>query len=197
MITEIIKIQRGGDLTIFTDVDYGIEHDSIFNELKQKTNWRQEEIVIWGKTLNIPRLTAWYGDLGAKYTYSGIEMYPNQWTDLLKRLKTKAEELSNAEFNSVLLNFYRNEKDSIGFHSDNEPELGYQPTIASLSFGATRKMIFKDKRSTLYKPIVVPLTPMSLLVMKGGTQKNFVHGINKERTPSEERINLTFRKILF
>lgn len=123
-------------------------------------------------------------------------MHPMPWTDLLLSLQRELEELTDAKFNSVLLNLYRDQNDRMGFHSDNEPSLGDEPTIASLSYGATRTLIFKHKRRKDLDIRSLKLSSGSLLLMKGVTQRNWNHGINKESMPCGPRVNLTFRNIL-
>ncbi len=170
--------------------------ESIFEHLFRETKWLHEKVMVWGKEHYQPRLTAWYGDPGRSYTYSGTVMFPLPWTNLLLSLRRELEELTDARFNSVLLNLYRDHNDRMGFHSDNEPSLGQEPTIASLSYGATRTLIFKHKKRKDLERKRVPLVSGSVLLMKGGTQRNWVHGIDKEGRPCGPRINLTFRNIL-
>jgi alkylated DNA repair dioxygenase AlkB len=166
-----------------------------FERLVAETNWRSETIRLWGKTIAQPRLTAWHGDAGRDYTYSGLTMKPEPWTPLLQTLKSEVERAAGETFNSVLLNYYRNERDSVGYHSDDEKELGPEPTIASLSLGDTRTFVFKSKRK-LHKSMRLALEEGSLLLMKGPTQRNWLHAIEKETQPRGPRINLTFRRIL-
>lgn len=170
--------------------------ENIFEQLFRETKWLHEKVMVWGKEHYQPRLTAWYGDPGRSYTYSGTVMFPLPWTNLLLSLRRELEELTDARFNSVLLNLYRDHNDRMGFHSDNEPSLGQEPTIASLSYGATRTLIFKHKKRQDLERKRVPLVSGSVLLMKGGTQRNWVHGIDKESRPCGPRINLTFRNIL-
>src|SRR5215475_9086359 len=113
-------------------------HEEVLRQLIAEIPWRSEEVKMWGRRLPQPRLTAWYGDPGATYAYSGIQLHPLPWTSNLLDTKTRVEALVGSTFNSVLLNYYRDHQDSIGFHSDAEPELGAQPVIASLSLGAER-----------------------------------------------------------
>jgi alkylated DNA repair dioxygenase AlkB len=157
--------------------------------------WRSEEIVMWGRRVPQPRLTAWYGDADASYTYSGLRLDPLTWTPLLLDIKARIEAVAQSSFNSVLLNCYRDQHDSIGFHSDDEPELGKQPVIASLSLGEERTFILKHKKSRAAKPVHLRLASGSLLLMRGDTQHCWRHGIFKENRPCGSRVNLTFRKI--
>jgi alkylated DNA repair dioxygenase AlkB len=163
--------------------------------LMAETPWRSETVTLWGKTYAQPRLTAWYGDAGRAYSYSGITLQPEPWTALLQALKADVERAVADKFNSVLLNYYRNERDSVGYHSDDEAELGPTPTIASLSFGDTRTFVLKPKDKQ-HKPMRVALEDATLLLMKGATQQNWRHGIEKETRPCGPRVNLTFRKII-
>ena len=173
----------------------GLPPDEIARNLIRDVRWRSEEIVVWGKKYPQPRLVAWHGDAGQRYTYSGITLEPLPWTDLLLGIKSTVEEFAQASFNSVLLNYYRDHRDSMGFHSDDEPELGPKPTIASLSLGSERVLILKHKTRTELKPVRLPLQSGSLLLMKGDTQHHWKHGINKESKACGPRVNLTFRRI--
>lgn len=164
--------------------------------LLAQTPWRQEQITICGVPRLQPRLSAWYGDPGTHYTYSGITLAPLPWTPTLLMLKADVEAACAYRFNSVLLNLYRNERDSMGWHSDDEPELGDTPLIASISLGASRIFRFKHKRRRDLRPVSVELTDGSLLVMAGSTQRFWRHAIDKERTRKDARINLTFRTVV-
>jgi alkylated DNA repair dioxygenase AlkB len=165
---------------------------SAFEQLKAETQWVQKRRVMFGQMRSEPRLTAWYGDEGCSYTYSGMKHEPLPWTPLLTEMRQALFELVDFDFNSVLLNFYRNGYDSIGFHSDDEKELGPNPTIASISFGGTRKFEFRKKVGAGHASVM--LEDHSLLLMMGETQNNWLHGIEK-RFNAPPRINLTFRKI--
>lgn len=163
--------------------------------LSREIAWRQETIVLWGKEIRQPRLSAWYGDDGADYAYSGMKLQPQPWTATLLRIKTDVEAATGHCFNSVLLNLYRNERDSVGWHSDDEAELGQQPVIASLSLGETRVFRLRHRRQRGRHSVALPLTDGSLLLMAGHTQRYWRHAIEKERIPRGPRINLTFRNI--
>jgi alkylated DNA repair dioxygenase AlkB len=165
------------------------------DSLMYETPWRQEKISVWGKQHLQPRLTAWYGDPGTDYAYSGIVLATQSWTPTLRRIKSDIEAATGYCFNSVLLNLYRNEFDSVGWHSDDEPELGNAPVIASLSLGETRTFKFRHKTSSAQKPVSIALTDGCLLLMAGTTQRYWQHGIDKERRHKGPRINLTFRSI--
>ncbi len=167
---------------------------SYFLNLLNETPWQQDNITVFNKTHPQPRLTALYGNNGKTYTYSNIVMHPHSFTPLLMHLKNEVETISKHLFTTVLLNLYRNEKDSNGWHSDNEKELGIDPTIASLSFGETR--IFKIKHKTKSEKIAIPLESGSLFLMKTGSQTHYKHQLPKSTTSKKSRINLTFRTIL-
>jgi alkylated DNA repair dioxygenase AlkB len=158
--------------------------------------WRQDNVVLWGKSIPQPRLTAWYGDPGRSYTYSGLTLDPLPWTNDLQTLRTTVERVAGASFNSVLLNYYRDHNDSVGFHSDDEPELGATPTIGSISLGETRTLTFRPKKRKDWEPARIALESGSLLVMTGDTQRNWRHAIAKKSRPCGPRVNLTFRRIL-
>lgn len=172
------------------------EANSLFAYLQSDKNiaWRQDTIRMFGKPMLIPRLSAWYGNEDASYTYSGLTLQPNAWTDELLSIKQKIETISGAIFNSVLLNFYRHGQDSMGWHADDEPELGKMPTIASLSLGAERRFLLRAKNNHRQQH-EVKLTNGSLLIMSGNTQHYWQHAIPKTMRPTEPRINLTFRQI--
>jgi len=164
----------------------------VFARLRAETDWRAETITVWGKRHLQPRLTAWHGT--ARYKYSGMTLEPLPFTALQLQIKQAVEQASGRRFNSVLLNYYRDERDSMGFHSDDEAELGPRPAIASVSFGAPRTFILKHKRLPLTRKLA--LGDGCLLLMAGDLQRNWTHGINKERSPRGPRINLTFREII-
>lgn len=160
-----------------------------------QTPWRQDDILIFGKRVTQPRLHAWYGDPEAVYTYSGLSNVPLAWTPVLTKIKMDVERVCGAAFNSVLLNLYRDGRDSMGMHADNEPELGATPTIASLSLGATRTFILKHRTRSDIPTCRLALESGSLLLMNGQTQSHWKHGINKQATVVGARLNLTFRLI--
>lgn len=168
--------------------------DKIYPKLLQEIAWQQDNITVFGKTHPQPRLTALYGNEGKPYSYSNITMQPHPWNTLLQKIKYHIETTTECQFTTVLLNQYRDGKDSNGWHADNEKELGTNPIIASLSFGAKR--VFQLKHNTIAdakKSIV--LEHGSLLLMKGSTQHFWKHQIPKTAKPIGNRINLTFRSI--
>jgi alkylated DNA repair dioxygenase AlkB len=161
----------------------------LFEELMALTTWRQEIARVMGRHLPIPRLTAWHGAAG--YVYSGIEMTPAPWNAALLELKAVAEACADHAFNSVLLNLYRDGRDSVSWHADNEPGLGRDPVIASVSLGAARRFQMKHRRREAR--IALDLPPGSCLVMAGATQHHWLHQVPKTSRPVGPRINLTFR----
>lgn len=169
------------------------ESDVYFQQLMEQVNWQQESIKLFGKLRPMPRLTAWYGDKG--YTYSGLHNEPQPWLPVLLELKQKVEKASGQKYNSVLLNLYRTGQDSMGWHSDDEPELGEEPDIASLSFGGERRFRFKHKARKDIRPVSIELSHGSLLLMQGPTQHHWLHHIPKSARAVEPRINLTFRNV--
>ncbi len=183
-----------GEIFYFPDV---LDADSkllYFQAIKDETPWQQQSVKIFGKWIPEPRLTCFYGDAGKNYEYSGLRLEPLAWTPALLQLKNLAESYSGTLFNVALLNYYRDWKDSMGWHRDNEPELGTEPIIASFSLGAARKFSlrnFADK--SVIQSII--LEPGSLLVMGGKIQSCWEHCVPKT-SKAEERINITFRRII-
>jgi len=172
------------------------EQDKIlYKDLIEDIAWQQDFIKFYGRKIPLPRLTAWYGDDGVSYTYSGILMYAHSWTRSLLQVKGWIENKAQHQFNSVLLNQYRNGNDSVAWHSDDEPELGQDPIIASLSLGASRKFELRSRSQLNLDKIEILLNSGDLLIMGEGTQQNWQHQIPKMRKVKETRINLTFRNI--
>ena len=170
------------------------EADAIFAQLTTEIPWQQDDIKVFGKTHPQPRLTALFGNEGKPYSYSNIKMQPHPWNLLLQKIKSYVENVSETTFTTVLLNQYRDGKDSNGWHADNEKELGVNPVIASLSFGAERPFQLKHNTDKSQKKSIV-LEHGSLLLMKGTTQHFWKHQIPKTSKPIGSRINLTFRFI--
>jgi alkylated DNA repair dioxygenase AlkB len=166
--------------------------DHFQEDFSQNLDWEQRSIKIFGRPVAQPRLTAWYGE--ADYTYSGLHWAARAWPEELKRLKTKVENHCGERFNSVLANLYRDGRDSVGWHSDDEPELGPEPVIASVSLGVARTFQMKHKSDDAEWKVL--LTHGSLLLMKGPTQQNWKHALPKDKKIREPRINLTFRRIV-
>lgn len=183
------------DVSILHSMETPIPYDQMLHKLMSDTIWRQENVRIYGKEYQQPRLVSLYGDSGMQYDYSGISLRPLPWTDLLREIKRRIEDCTDATFNAVFLNLYRDHNDSMGFHSDDERELGQNPVIASLTFGATRTFLLKHKFKKELPLVKVPLESGTVLLMRGATQHNWKHGINKQTTPCGPRVNLTFRTI--
>ena len=181
-----------GALALMPQLPLPYSNRDILARLLAETPWRQDSIVLFGKPHLQPRLTAWYGD--ASYTYSGLRLDPLPWTPLLAEIRAAVERACGLRFNSVLLNYYRNERDSMGMHSDDEPELGPDPAIASLSYGASRSFVLRHKRNK--RTVKLDLHDGSLLLMSGALQSNWLHGINKSTRSIGERLNLTFRFVV-
>lgn len=165
--------------------------EQVLARLQAEIDWRRETITLFGRAVQQPRLCAWYG--ARAYTYSGLTLQPAPWTPLLAELRAAVEAATGRRFNSVLLNYYRDGRDSMGMHSDDEPELGPEPAIASLSFGEERPFLLRHKASGERRRLV--LANGSLLLMTGQTQACWQHGIAKSARPLGPRINLTFRHI--
>jgi len=170
------------------------EAAALFDELRRDVQWQQEEVLIFGQRRRVPRLVAWHGDTGASYVYSGTDHLPEPWTPALARIRDRVQALTGARFNAVLLNLYRDGRDGMGWHADDEPELGPNPVIASVSLGATRRFCLRHRRRKDLK-LDLPLPHGSLLCMSGETQHHWLHAVPKTRLPVGERVNLTFRLV--
>lgn len=171
------------------------EASRLFDELRAGVQWQHEEILIFGQRRPVPRLVAWHGDPGASYVYSGTDHHPEPWTPVLELIRKRASALTGATFNAVLLNLYRDGRDGMGWHADDEPELGCNPVIASVSLGAERRFCLRHRcRKDLKVDLVLPHG--SLLCMGGPTQHHWVHALPKTRLPVGERINLTLRQVV-
>lgn len=168
------------------------QSDNLFYELFKNINWRHEPIKFFGKEVLQPRFTAFYGEKA--YTYSGITMHPEIWTPALLEIKSIIEPLAEVKFNAVLLNLYRDNNDYIGWHSDDERELGEHSVIASVSFGETRRFLFRRRDNHNLK-IELSLAHGDFLIMRGTTQKFWQHQVPKTAKKLAPRINLTFRVI--
>ncbi|RKR82743.1 alkylated DNA repair dioxygenase AlkB [Mucilaginibacter gracilis] len=171
------------------------ESRQIFKTLLEQTPWKQESQYMYGREVKTPRLTAWYGDESSYYKFSGQQFIPLKWTDQLLNIKLKIEPAAGVLFNSVLLNYYRDNNDSVAWHSDDEPELGINPLIASVNFGQTRRFDVRHKANHKQK-YSVNLENGSLLLMKGDVQHQWEHQVPKSAKVLKGRINLTFRTII-
>ena len=185
----MISLYKSGSEELIYFPDFISQKGELFQKLAGEIEWQQNKIRVYGKWYDEPRLTAWFGP---SYKYSSIEWPEKAMPIFLQDLNRRVEEVANFSFNAVLLNYYRNERDSMGWHSDDEPEMD-QTTIASLSLGSER--IFKFRHKTTKQKLQVKLTSGSLLLMQD-FQENWQHAIDKSTKPLGGRINLTFRKII-
>ncbi|MFN4299302.1 MAG: alpha-ketoglutarate-dependent dioxygenase AlkB family protein [Thermaurantimonas sp.] len=167
--------------------------DRFFTDLLISVDWQQHYLTLYGKKIPFPRLMSWMGQQGASYSFSGNTFQPLVWNPTVLSIKKELEKYLNTEFNSVLLNLYRTGSDSMSWHADDEPELGPEPTIASLSLGAERYFAWKPKSEGPSKKVLLPHG--SLLVMKAHFQSQFLHAIPKMKRGEKYRINLTFRAV--
>ena len=170
------------------------EADALFDTLLTGVPWETHRIRIFGREVDSPRRSCWIGDAAAVYTYSRTLFVPKPWTPALTALRAKIEAACGATFDSVLANLYRDGRDSMGWHSDDEPELGAAPVIASVSLGAVRRFVLKHRREP-GPTTSLELPHGSLLVMAGATQRNYRHALPRTARVSQPRINLTFRRV--
>lgn len=184
------------DIILFDKFFTKTECEKLYKNLIEKINWQQYTIKMFGKILNQPRLTAFYGEENKPYAYSGIKLTPNPWTEDLLFIKSRITKVAQINFSSVLLNYYRNGQDSMGWHSDDEKELGQNPVIGSVSFGETRLFQLRHLTRKDLKKVDIKLTNGSFLLMKGPTQHYWEHQIPKTSKQLKPRINLTFRTIV-
>jgi len=189
---EPVKI-RNGEYVYIPNFFSKIESDFFFKTLMYEIDWKQESMHIYGKSINFPRLTAWYGDIDRPYAFSGITLNATKWTQTLLDIRKQIEPKSQTFFNSVLLNLYRTGEDSISWHTDAEKELGINPIIASVNFGAARK--FQLRHRDTKEKIELLLSHGTLLIMQGELQHYWQHQVPKTKQAVKERINITFRVI--
>jgi alkylated DNA repair dioxygenase AlkB len=183
-----------GDVRYFADAFAG-DADAWFEALRSEIPWETHRLRLFGRTIDSPRLSCWIGDAGTAYTYSGTRFEPHAWTPATASLRDALATRFDLRFNSVLANLYRDGRDSMGWHSDAERELGPAPVIASLSFGARRTFRFRSRASRKVAA-AIELAHGSLLVMRGATQRLYQHDLPKARGAIGARVNLTFRTIL-
>ncbi len=184
-------LAKDGEAYLFENVVEAPER--VLARLTDLVAWRQERARIMGRQVALPRLTAWYGDAG--YRYSGVDNPPQPWLDELVPLKTRAERLAGVTFNAVLLNLYRDGADSVSWHRDAEPSLGPDPIVASFSLGAVRRFKLRHRRDQ-HLGVDLDLSPGSCLVMGPGSQLHWLHALPKTARPVGPRLNLTFRRIV-
>ncbi|WP_374013090.1 alpha-ketoglutarate-dependent dioxygenase AlkB [Pseudoxanthomonas koreensis] len=163
--------------------------------LLHEVPWETHHVRLFGRTLPSPRLSCWIGDAEAVYRYSGSRFQPRPWTPSLAALRARLQDALGQPFNSVLANRYRSGADAMGWHSDDEPELGPEPLIASLSLGATRRFLLRHRHDAGVR-LALELPAGSLLLMQGATQRCWKHALPRTARPVGERINLTFRQVL-
>jgi len=167
---------------------------TLMQAVRRQVPWEVHRIRLFGREVDSPRLSCWIGDPGTAYRYSGKVFEPHPWPPALADLRQRIQDDLARPFNSVLANLYRSGTDAMGWHSDNEPELGPEPVIASLSLGASRRFVLRHRTGATLK-VSVDLEPGSLLVMAGRTQERWKHALPRTARPVGERINLTFRYI--
>jgi len=172
------------------------EADALAATLIASAELEQQTLKIFGRDVVTPRLSAWYGDPGASYAYSGLRLEPKPWLPALRDIRSRLASTTGCRFNGVLLNLYRDGRDSMGWHSDDEPELGEEPTIASLSFGGTRRFLLRHRTRPELDTLELLPSHGSLILMAGTTQAAWKHAVPKTARPAAPRLNLTFRTIL-
>jgi alkylated DNA repair dioxygenase AlkB len=192
---ERIELAHGALLRLWPRFLAPSDADVALRDLLEEVPWTQGHVRIAGKTYAEPRLTAWMGDPGARYTYTGRPLEPLPWSPRVAELRARVESCCGASVNSVLLNKYRDGRDSMGLHADDEPELGPDPIVLSLSLGATRRFVLKPRAGDA-DAFEIDLTHGSLLAMEGTTQRFYKHALPKRTAAVGVRVNLTFRKIV-
>lgn len=196
---EVLSLPGGGQIRFISHWLNEERADALYALLDREISWQQPEISVYGVRRPIPRLQAWYGDAGASMSYSGRRFDPLAWAPALLSLRNEVQQQFACSFNSVLVNKYRHGDDSVGWHADDEPELGANPLIASLSLGAARKFCLKPKAKTIASnasAFSLQLRHGDLLLMSGEIQAHWLHAILKQKAVQDARINLTFRHIL-
>ena len=188
-----ISLAGGGLRYYHSVVD---DHRGLVEQLGEEIDWQQHQITLFGRTHSAPRLSAWMGDANASYQYSGLRLTPVHWSPAVAALRDLVTAICEAPFNSVLLNLYRDGNDAMGWHSDDEPELGPSPMVASLSLGETRRFSLKHRNHAEEEGISLDLPGGSLLIMDPPTQQNWRHCVRPTRRAVGARINLTFREIV-
>ncbi len=190
---EGLTVIENGEYIFYPHFFSKSESDLLLKGLRNSIVWKQESMNMYGKKIDFPRLTAWYGNNDKQYSFSGITLQPLPWTSEILTIKNQIEPVAKTVFNSVLLNLYRDGNDSISWHTDAEKELGLNPVIASVNFGATRK--FQLRHIKTKEKLEIELTHGSLLIMQGELQHFWQHQVPKTSKLVGERINLTFRVI--
>lgn len=193
---KVLDLPPAGTLRYWESFWQPEQADRLMAELMTEPDWAQRSIVMFGRSVLQPRLTAFHGDFGVRYRYSGKTLDAAGWTPQLAELRDQLKARLGLEFNCVLCNLYRNGQDSMGWHADNEPELGACPSIASISLGAARPFQIKPRAGETGTPSSLVLAHGSLLLMAGDMQQYWLHQLPKTRRQIAPRINLTFRQII-
>ena len=183
-----------GEVLNYNQILNNVEGQYYFKKFLDSDFWKHDELKLFGKLITTKRKVAWFGDDNIEYSYSNTKKIGLVWTPEILKLKQRVELKTGQKFNSCLLNLYPNGNEGMGWHQDNEKELGVNPVIASLSLGATRKFSFKHMQSK--QKVEIILHPGSLLLMKGETQEKWLHSLPKTKKVQNPRINLTFRNII-
>jgi alkylated DNA repair dioxygenase AlkB len=193
LFNEIRRLDlEGADVVYHPAPDLGIDPDTLFQRLRNGIAWQQHSVRILDRVIPQPRLSSWHGEVVHTYSTLAHLLVPERFDPLLDSVRAQVETLSGARFNSMLANLYRDGSDAIGWHSDDEPELGREPVIASVSFGAARRFDLR-RRDDHARIARIVLDHGSVLIMRGGTQRNWQHAVARTKTHIAERINLTFR----
>lgn len=183
----------GADLTLWPSWLHEVDSFALLQQLAAELNWQQPAIRLYGKSVKIPRQQVWMGEPHCRYRYSGTWFTPVRWHPRLQALAAEVSQCCQQTFNCVLLNYYHDGRQHMGWHADNEPELGSNPVIASLSLGQTRRFDLKHRQTDAQ--LQLNLTNGSLLLMQGACQQHWLHRLPKQSRAGSERINLTFRYI--
>lgn len=186
-------LTRDGEVFYLPEVFDHSSSAQFLSVLLNEIHWQNDEVKVFGKTYITSRKTAWYADGNLSYTYSGIKRTPHLWSPALLKIRDKIEQIAGIRFNACLLNLYHNGEEGMGWHSDDEQELGPKPEIVSVSFGAARRFDFKHKITA--EKISVVLKNGSVLWMRGTCQANWKHALPKTKKVKDIRVNLTFRNI--
>ena len=189
-------VLAGADLEFLPGFLGPVEADELLAVLLAEVPWQRPVVQLFGRTFPSPRLAAWYGDTDAVYQYSGLVNEPLPWLPSLVMLRTRIENRLGRPFNGVLLNLYRDGADSMGWHRDNEPELGKNPEIASISLGGVRRFLLHHCRRSDLPGLEIRPDHGSLLLMRGATQHFWRHAVPKTRKAVAPRVNLTFRRVI-
>lgn len=192
---QILLDQNGSRLEWLPAFLTAVESEQAMVDLHSSVPWSNHTVRMFGRSMPSPRMSCWMGEPEALYRYSGQDYAPLPWLPRIQTWRMRLEQSTGAHFNSVLLNLYRDGKDHMGWHADDEPELGPEPTIASLSLGAARDFVLKPRAKPCAERIVVPLASGDLLLMRGCLQRDWLHALPVRKRVGGPRINLTWRRI--